>query len=94
MSKHEIKDERKIVDNAIQNCKGFIDALEWVKQITDDSAVNDKIVETEYLMAEYRERLHSIMIEEGRKEEKKNRNSKNKKERQKDETRIRQTALR
>jgi hypothetical protein len=88
MPKHEIKDERKIVDNAIQNCKGFIDALEWVKQITDDPAIDDKIIETESLMAEYRERLHSIMLEEGRREEK-NRSSKKKKlpkERQKDET--------
>jgi len=89
MPKHEIKDERKIVDNAIQNCKGFIDALEWCKKITDDPAIDNKIIETEDLMAEYRERLHSIMIEEGRREEKKNRSSKKKKERQKDETRTR-----
>ncbi len=78
MPKHEIKDERKIVDNAIQNCKGFIDALEWCKQISNDPVIDDKIMETEGLMVEYRERLHSIMIEEGRKEEKNNRKSKRK----------------
>jgi hypothetical protein len=72
MPKHEIKDERKIVDNAIQNCKGFIDALEWCKKIIDDPILDNKIIETEDLLEEYRARLHSIMLDEGRREEKKN----------------------
>ena len=70
MAKHEPKSERKAVNDAVQYWVGFTDALEWCMKIIEDEELEKKYEDSKELIQIYRERLHSIMLEEGRRKKK------------------------
>ena len=65
MSKHKPKNERQAVNNAVKYWEGFLDALEYLRD--NDINIDDKIEETKSLIDVYRDRLFSIMLDDGRK---------------------------
>ena len=66
MSKHQPKNERRVVNNAEKYWEGFLDALEWIRE-NDDENIDGRIANTKELIVDYQDRLFSIMLEDGRK---------------------------
>lgn len=57
-----MKNEKQIVRDAIQFCKGFIEALDWVQDKTNGQ-LYDKSVEMESLIDQYNLRLKTLKEE-------------------------------